>query len=115
MNMNGAAAARIYESPQPLPLPHNIEVEQALLGAILLNNDVLARVSFLDHSHFFDPLHAQIFDLAQSLVEAGKVATPLTLRASLPADLNVSGLTAAQYLARLAAEATTVINAVDYG
>jgi replicative DNA helicase len=96
--------------------PHNIEAEQALLGAVLVNNEAFYRVSdFLEPSHFFEPLHAKIFELAGSLIRAGKVATPVTLKTFLPADLDVSGLTASQYLARLAAEATTVINAEDYG
>src|SRR5205085_3337722 len=44
-----------------------------------------------------------------------KVASPVTLKTFLPPDLDIGGLTASQYLARLAAEATTVINAEDYG
>jgi replicative DNA helicase len=96
--------------------PHNIEVEQALLGAILVNNEAFYRVSdFLAPAHFFEPLHQKLFELAGSLIRAGKVATPVTLKTFLPADLDVAGLTASQYLARLAAEATTVINAEDYG
>jgi replicative DNA helicase len=96
--------------------PHNIEAEQALLGAILVNNEAFYRVSdFLAPAHFFEPLHQKLFELAGSLIRAGKVATPVTLKTFLPADLDVAGLTASQYLARLAAEATTVINAEDYG
>lgn len=96
--------------------PHNIEAEQALLGAILVNNEAFYRVSdFLEPEHFFEPLHQRIFELAASLVRAGKVATPVTMKTFLPADLDVAGLTGSQYLARLAAEATTVINAADYG
>ena len=96
--------------------PHNIEVEQALLGAILVNNEAYYRVSdFLEPPHFFEPIHQKLFELAGSLVRAGKIATPATLRTFLPADVDVAGLTAPQYLARLAAEATTVINAEDYG
>jgi replicative DNA helicase len=96
--------------------PHNIEAEQALLGAILVNNEAFYRVSdFLKPEHFFEPIHAKIFDLAASLIRAGKVASPITLKTFLPADLDVAGLNASQYLARLAAEATTVINAEDYG
>jgi replicative DNA helicase len=96
--------------------PHNIEAEQALLGAILVNNEALYRVSdFLEPQHFFEPLHQKIYDLSRSLVRAGKVATPVTLKTFLPADVDVAGLTLGQYLARLAAEATTVINAQDYG
>jgi len=48
-------------------------------------------------------------------VKAGKAATPITLKTFLPADLDAAGLNASQYLARLAAEATTVITAADYG
>jgi replicative DNA helicase len=96
--------------------PHNIEAEQALLGALLVNNEAFYRVSdFLQPEHFYEPIHQRIFDLAASLVRAGKVATPITLKTFLPADLDVAGLNAPQYLARLAAEATTVINAADYG
>ena len=96
--------------------PHNIEVEQALLGAVLVNNEAFYRVSdFLNPEHFFEPIHQRIYELAGDLVRFGKVATPITLKSFLPADLDIAGLTASQYLARLAAEATTVINAEDYG
>jgi replicative DNA helicase len=97
--------------------PHNIDAEQALLGAILINNEALERVSsFLKAEHFFDPLHAQIFESASKLIAAGKQATPITLRTFFenhdPID---TGVTVPIYLGRLAAEATTVINAKDYG
>ncbi|ACF01995.1 Replicative DNA helicase [Rhodopseudomonas palustris] len=96
--------------------PHNIEAEQALLGAILVNNDAFYRVSdFLEPKHFFEPIHQTIFETAASIIRAGKVATPVTLKTFLAADLDLGGLTVAQYLARLAAEATTIINAQDYG
>src|SRR5437762_3969146 len=86
--------------------PHNIEVEQALLGAILVNNEAFYRVSdFLEPQHFFDPIHQKLYELAGNLVRAGKIATPVTLKTFLPPDLDVAGLTAPQYLARLAAEA----------
>ncbi len=96
--------------------PHNIEAEQALLGAILVNNDAFYRVSdFLEPKHFFEPLHQTIYETASSLIRMGKVATPVTLKTFLPADADIGGLTVGQYLARLAAEATTIINAQDYG
>jgi replicative DNA helicase len=96
--------------------PHNIEAEQALLGAILVNNEAYYRVSdFLEPAHFFEPIHQKIYDVAASLIRAGKLATPITLKTFLPADTDIAGLTPAVYLARLAAEATTVINAADYG
>ena len=96
--------------------PHNIEAEQSLLGAILVNNDAFYRVSdFLEPKHFFEPLHQTIFETASSLIRMGKVATPVTLKTFLTADTDIGGMTVGQYLARVAAEATTIINAQDYG
>ena len=96
--------------------PHNIEAEQSLLGAILVNNDAFYRVSdFLEAKHFFEPIHQAIYETSGSLIRMGKVATPVTLKTFLPADTDIGGMTVGQYLARLAAEATTIINAQDYG
>jgi len=97
--------------------PHNIEAEQSVLGAILVNNDAFYRVSdFLEPKHFFEPIHQTIYETAASLIRAGKVATPVTLKTFVPADVDLGGgMTVGQYLARLAAEATTIINAKDYG
>ncbi len=96
--------------------PHNIEAEQSLLGAILVNNDAFYRVSdFLEPKHFFEPIHQTIFETSGSLIRMGKVANPVTLKTFLPADTDIGGMTVGQYLARLAAEATTIINAQDYG
>ena len=95
--------------------PHNIEAEQALLGAILINNDAYDRVSdFLRPEHFSEELHRRIFDVASQLIRAGKVATPITLKTFL-GDADLGGITIPQYLARLAAEATAIINTEDYG
>src|SRR5579872_3519086 len=107
-----------HDAPAPAyrSAPHNIEAEQSLLGAILVNNDAFYRVSdFLEPKHFFEPLHQTIFETASSLIRMGKVATPVTLKTFLPADVDIGGMTIGQYLARLAAEATTIINAQDYG
>jgi replicative DNA helicase len=96
--------------------PHNIEAEQSVLGAILVNNDAFYRVSdFLKPEHFFEPIHQTVFETASSIIRAGKVATPVTLKTFLPADTDLGGMTVAQYIARLAAEATTIINTHDYG
>ncbi len=102
--------------PEHRSPPHNIEAEQALLGAILVNNEAFFRVSdFLEPKHFFEPIHQRLYELAAGLVRAGKTATPVTLKTFLPMDFDVAGLSVNQYLARLAAEATTIINAEDYG
>ncbi|MDX2257543.1 MAG: replicative DNA helicase [Hyphomicrobiaceae bacterium] len=112
--LSAASASEPLTFRQP---PHNIEAEQALLGAVLINNESLDRVSgFLEPAHFFDPLHAAIYETAGKLILAGKTATPITLRSFFenaePIDAN---LTVPQYLGRLAAAATTIINVADYG
>jgi replicative DNA helicase len=95
--------------------PNNLEAEQALLGAILVNNDAFYRVSdFLLPIHFFEEVHRRVFEVASSLIKAGKIANPITLKTFL-GEVDLGGMTLPQYLARLAAEATTVINAEDYG
>src|SRR5437588_2902840 len=112
------STARKQIAPEPTfrAAPHNIEAEQALLGAILVNNEAFYRVSdFLEPKHFFEPIHQRIFELAGGLIRANKTATPVTLKTFLPGDIDIAGLSLNQYLARLAAEATTIINAEDYG
>jgi replicative DNA helicase len=111
-----ALIARIDAAvPEYRASPSNIDAEQALLGAILVNNDAYYRVSdFLEAGHFFEDLHRRVYEVATSLIKAGKVATPITMKTFL-GDQDLGGVTVSQYLARLAAEATTVINAEDYG
>ena len=95
--------------------PHNIEAEQALLGALLVNNDAYYRVSdFLEAEHFSEDIHRRIYEISQQLIRAGKLATPITLKTFL-GDHDLGGMTVSQYIARLAVEATTVINAEAYG
>ena len=105
------AETPLYREP-----PNNIEAEQALLGAILVNNDAFYRVSdFLKPNHFYEPLHRRIYEVAAEFIRMGKIASPITIKTFLPAEEKVGELTVAQYLARLAAEAVTIINAADYG
>src|SRR5213592_2956862 len=95
------------QAPESAPdyrmAPHNIEAEQALLGAILVNNEALYRVSdFLEPTHFFVPEHQQIYETARSLIRTGKLASPVTLKTFLPTDVDIGGLKVAAYLTRLA-------------
>jgi replicative DNA helicase len=97
--------------------PQNVDAEQGLLGAILVNNEALDRVSaFLKAEHFYEPLHQEIFEVAAKLIAAGKRATPVTLRTFFEHHENIDEtLTVPNYLARLAANATTIVNAADFG
>jgi replicative DNA helicase len=107
---------RVVEiTPAPLALPHNIEAEQALLGAILLNNDALDQLGDkFSADHFHEPLHGRIFAAIQSEVLGGMRVTPVTLAPLFSADPPVGAVTIPQYLGKLAASATSVINAKFY-
>ena len=106
-----AAERPIFRAP-----PNNIDAEHALLGAILVNNEALDRVSnFLQPRHFSEPLHGRIYENAAKLIRSGKRATPITLKTYFENEVPVGELTVPQYLGRLAANATTIINAEDYG
>ena len=105
------------EAPHFRAAPHNLEAEQALLGAMLVNNEAHDRVSgFLQPIHFYDPLHAQIYETSAKLIAAGKQVTPITLKTFFEnAEPISSGLSVPAYLGQLAANATTIINVRDYG
>ncbi len=95
--------------------PHNIEAEQALLGALLVNNDVYDRVSgIVNESHFFDPVHGRIFEVAARRIQKNALASPVTLKAFLEDEPGLAELGGPAYLARLAGSATSLIASRDY-
>ena len=97
-------------------VPYDIEVEQALLGAILVDNQALERVgALIKPEHFYDPLHARIFETMSAAVERGSfVLTPLTLHAAMKADPGLIELGGTAYLAGLASAAPAMPNVRDY-
>ena len=107
--------------PQPAvieerALPHNLEMEQAMLGAILVFNEAYERVSeFLKPKHFFEPLHGRIYQACQTLIEAGKKAGPAALRNYFKDDEALKQVGGGKYLARLAVGAVSITAAADYG
>jgi replicative DNA helicase len=99
--------------PQP---PANTEAEQALLGAILINNAAHGRVSeFLLPEHFGNAVHGRIYAAIGKLIERGQIANPITLKNLFDQDGALAEIGGAQYLARLAESAVTIINAEHYG
>jgi replicative DNA helicase len=97
-------------------VPYDVEVEQALLGAILVDNQAIERVStLLKAEHFYDPLHQRLYDaMASSLDRGGMVITPLTLHAALKADPGLQEVGGLSYLANLAEAAPALPNVRDY-
>lgn len=110
------SAAQASEPVSFRQAPHNIEAEQLLLGAILVNNEVMDRISdFLRPEHFYDPLHASIFETISQLIAANKIVNPTTLRTFFEnAEPIDTDLTVPEYLWRLAESTTTIINAREY-
>jgi replicative DNA helicase len=95
-------------------VPCNIEAEQALLGGCLVNNDAYDALTVpLEPSHFFEPIHQGIFSAIGDLRKQGRTANPVTVRSYVD-DIQIGELTMAQYLARLAMEAVSIVNAPDY-
>ncbi len=97
------------------PLPHSIEAEQQLLGAILTNNDVFDRVaSVMGPEHFYDPVHRRIYETAASRIQKNALASPVTLKAFLEDDEGLKELGGGAYLAKLAGAAISSFAARDY-
>jgi len=96
-------------------LPHNIEAEQQLLGAILTNNEVFDRISAIIRAeHFFEPVHQRIFEIAAARIQKNALASPVTLKAFLEDDAGLRELGGPAYLARIAGAALSAYAARDY-
>jgi len=96
-------------------LPHNIEAEQALLGALLVNNDVYDKIaSIVKDIHFFDPVHARIFETIANRIQKNALASPVTIKAFFEDDEGLNELGGPSYLARLAGASVSVFAARDY-
>jgi replicative DNA helicase len=105
-----AEGTTAYRTP-----PHNTEIEAALLGAVLTNNRSFDKMAdFLRADHFFEPVHARIYDAIAKLIERGQVASPQTLRHLFESDELLQEVGGPQYLYELAASVVSVINAGDY-
>lgn len=95
--------------------PCNIPAEQSLLGALLVNNEALSRLGDqLMAEHFYEPLHARIFEAIRKFNDKGLVANPVTLKHYFDQDAALADIGGGAYLAKLAGAAITVINITDY-
>nr|WP_147707829.1 replicative DNA helicase [Microvirga massiliensis] len=100
--------------PEERVMPHNLEVEAAVLGSLLLNNDAYGKCAdILTPECFFEDLHRKIFEVTSALLAQGKTANAITLKSFL-ADVDLGGLTLGQYLFRLQSEAALPSQAREY-
>ena len=95
--------------------PHSIEIEQALLGSILIDNETHHRCAdFLRPEHFYDPVHKRLFETITSRITKGQLADPNTLAPAVEGDPAFEELGGGRYLKRLAAGAEPIAAAVEY-
>jgi len=115
MNEVARIGAPVQVGELQTALPHNIEAEQQLLGAVLTNNEVYDRVaSIVGSRHFFDPVHARIFETAEARIQKNAIASPVTLKAFLEDDPGLAELGGPVYLVNLAGAAISSFAARDY-
>jgi replicative DNA helicase len=102
-------------SPSYRTLPHNQEAEQGLLGALMIDNRAVERVSeILRPEHLFVPVHRRIYESILKLSDRGQTASPVTLKNYFDEDPDLKDLGGAEYLAELAASVYSIINVEDY-
>ncbi|MCI5095556.1 MAG: replicative DNA helicase [Rhodobacteraceae bacterium] len=100
---------------QDAALPHSVEAEQQLLGAILTNNDVYDRIaSIINSSHFYDPVHARIYEICAARIAKNALASPVTIKAFMEDDEGLKELGGPAYLVQLAGASISAFAVRDY-
>ena len=95
--------------------PANLEAEQALLGSILVNNDIIDEVSNIaNSSYFYDPAHVKIFEVIENLNSKGMIANPITLKNYFEKDNMLSEVGGTEYLVKLTRFSGSAKQANDY-
>ena len=106
---------KINNLKQEDKLPSNIEAEQALIGSILVNNDIIDEISnIVNHKNFYDPLHSKIYNLIENLHNKGMIANPITLKNSFENDAALSEIGGTEYLVKLTRFSSSVKQSIDY-
>ena len=96
-------------------LPHNVEAEAALLGALMIDNRIAEDVQMkLRPEHFYEPLHGRIYEQILRLLDKNMVASPVTLRPLFEADEEMKEVGGPAYLAQLTGSGAAIIGARDF-
>ena len=94
-------------------LPNNIEAEQAVIGSILVSNDIFDELStIISNINFYDPMHQKIFEAIENLIYKGVLANPITLKNIFEDDKD--DLNVPEYLVKITKFSTSVRQAVEY-
>ena len=96
-------------------LPSNLEAEQALIGSVLVNNDIIDEVAHLiNSSKFFDPFHKRIYETIENLNNKGMIANPITLKNFFETNSSLDEVGGVDYLVKLTRFSSSVRQALDY-
>ena len=94
-------------------LPNNTEAEQAVIGSILVQNEIFDEINTIISSiNFYDPMHQKIFSAIENLIYKGMLANPITLKnyfENEKDDLNVP-----DYLVKVTKFSTSSRQAIEY-
>jgi len=105
---------KVIENSQK-QMPCNIEAEQAVIGSILVSNDIYDEISpIVDSQKFFDPIHSKIFEIVESLISKGLLANPITLKNHFDNNEGLKELGGQEYLIKITKFSTSVKQAIDY-
>ena len=105
---------KIVENSQK-QMPCNIEAEQAVIGSVLVSNDIYDEISpIIDAQKFFDPIHSKIFETISNLINKGLLANPITLKNHFENNEGLKELGGQEYLIKITKFSTSAKQAVDY-
>ena len=105
---------KVVENSQK-QMPCNIEAEQAVIGSILVSNDIYDEISpIIDAQKFFDPIHAKIFETIENLISKGLLANPITLKNHFENNEGLKELGGQEYLIKITKFSTSIKQAIDY-
>lgn len=112
---DGSNAASSINQGTEEKLPVSLDAEQAILGAILFDNEIFYRVSaFLKDEHFYDPVHQLIYQACGDLINSGRLASPVTIDTYLANAQGYLDAGGKKYLEQLAANVPSTAGATDY-
>ena len=96
-------------------LPNNIEAEQAVLGSVLVSNEIFDDVSaYISADKFFDPIHNKIYSSIERLIAKGLLANPITLKNHFENDEGLRELGGQEYLIRITKFSTSSRQSIEY-
>ncbi|RZO49019.1 MAG: replicative DNA helicase [Candidatus Pelagibacterales bacterium] len=105
---------KVVENSQK-QMPCNIEAEQAVIGSILVSNEIYDEISpLIDSQKFFDPIHSKIFEIIENLISKGLLANPITLKNHFENNEGLKELGGQEYLIKITKFSTSIKQALDY-